>query len=137
MNAKEKRDKEFYNLNPGEREQIRDFQGGKDPITGEPLKPNANCDHDHTTGLIRGLLNPMTNKKLNDNLQQAMRIVEYLTNPPAIAALGEKVYGLIGKAKRKKKMRYGPHGTDRPAIRSGASVVTPDGAHRTVEVLEL
>ena len=51
--SKETRDALFYNLRPGDREKIAAFQGGKDPITGQPLKPNANCDHCHKTGLVR------------------------------------------------------------------------------------
>src|SRR5947208_1290375 len=102
MTQKDKRDAVLYNLRPGERERIRAFQGGKDPITGKPLKPNANLDHDHETGLIRGLLNPMTNKKLVDNLWILHATVEYLYSPPAVEALGEKVYGLVGKAQRKR-----------------------------------
>ena len=47
--------------------------------------------------------------------------VEYLANPPAIAALGERRYGLIGKAKSKKKMIYGGDtllkGSDEQAVR--------------------
>jgi hypothetical protein len=116
--SKDKRDAELYNLLPGEREKIRAFQGGRDPITGQELKANANCDHCHFTGLVRGLLNPMTNKRLVDNITVLKRTLEYLENPPAVAALGERVYGLIGRATRKKKMRYGPDGRPRPVPRS-------------------
>ena len=119
MTPKEKRDALLYDLKPGERQKIAAYQGGVDPLTLEKLKPNANLDHDHKTGLARGLLNPMTNKRLNDNLEVAKRTVEYLQNPPAVAALGEKVYGLLGRAKKKRKMRYGPYGTDKPHPRSG------------------
>ena len=119
--AKEKRDALLYNLRPGDREKIAAYQGRLDPITGEPLKPNANCDHCHTTGLIRGLLNPITNKRLVDNITVLKRTLEYLENPPAVAALGEKVYGLIGRAKVKRKMRYGPKGSSEPAARKNAT----------------
>lgn len=112
-----KRDSVLYNLLPGERQKIAAYQGGKDPITGQPLKPTANCDHDHKTGLIRGLLNPMTNKLLIDNRQTLINTLKYLENPPAVAALGEQVFGLIGKAKRKKRMLYGPNGTPIPQKR--------------------
>ena len=112
--SKDKRDALLYNLLPGDRAKIAAFQGGLDPITGQPLKPNANCDHCHSTGLVRGLLNPMTNKRLVDNITVLKRTLDYLSNPPAVAALGEKVYGLMGKAQRKRKPRYGPAGTVQP-----------------------
>lgn len=114
---KEKRDRELYNLLPGEREKIAAWQDHKDPITGEPLKPYAHLDHDHRTGLCRGLLNPMTNKFLIDDIAWLEKALEYLKNPPAVEALGEPVYGLIGKAKRKKVMRYGPDNRTEPLAR--------------------
>ena len=117
LTPRQKLDALLYNLRPGDREKIAAFQGGRDPVTGQPLKPNANCDHDHRTGLIRGLLNPMTNKLLIDNRKTLINTLKYLENPPAVAALGEEVYGLIGKAKRKKVMKYGPTGTAVPRAR--------------------
>ena len=113
-------DKLFYNLLPGERERIREFQGGKDPITGDPLKPNCHLDHDHTSGLCRGLLNPMTNKFLVDKIHILEATLAYLKNPPAVSALGEPVYGILGRAARKNKMRYGPDGRKEPQPRKRA-----------------
>jgi flagellar biosynthesis/type III secretory pathway chaperone len=60
----------------------------------------------------------MTNKLLIDNKQTLINTLKYLENPPAVAALGEKVYGLIGKAKRKKRMLYGPDGATEPHRRA-------------------
>jgi hypothetical protein len=114
---KEKRDRELYNLLPGERETIAAYQEHKDPITGEPLKPYAHMDHDHRTGLVRGLLNPMTNKVLVDDIAWLEKALEYLKEPPATVALGEEVYGLVGKAQRKRKMLYGPDKRERPMER--------------------
>ena len=133
--SREKRDAELYNLLPGEREKIRAYQGNKDPITGAELKPNANLDHCHHTGLARGLLNPMTNKRLVDNVAVLKRTLEYLENPPAVAALGEKVYGLMGRAQRKRKPRYGPDGRAEPHPRAVAvpalrDVAVPDRPER-------
>jgi len=117
LTPRQKLDALLYNLRPGDRERIAAHQGGRDPVTGAPLKPNANCDHDHKTGLIRGLLNPMTNKLLIDNRQTLINTLKYLENPPAVAALGEEVYGLLGRAKRKRTMRYGPDGSPAPRPR--------------------
>lgn len=119
--SKDKRDALLYNLLPGERQKIAAFQGGRDPITGDELKPYAQLDHDHRTGLIRGLLNPLTNRFLIDDVDRLEASVRYLVDPPAVKALGERVYGLMGKAKRKKKMRYGPSGTPEPAARKNAT----------------
>lgn len=102
------RDRLLYNLLEGERDIIRAFQGNRDPITGEPLVDYAHLDHCHKTGLVRGLLNPLTNKFLVDNLDILRASIAYLENPPAPIALGEHVYGLLGKAQVKKVMRYGP-----------------------------
>lgn len=116
VDLKAKRDREFYNLLPHEREVIRKAQGNKDPITGEPLSEHAHLDHDHKNGLVRGLLNPMTNKTLIDKLDILRKSIEYLEHPPAVRAIGT-VYGLIGKAKKKKKMLYGPDGSPEPQPR--------------------
>lgn len=117
LTPRQKLDALLYNLLPGEREKIRAYQGNKDPITGETLKPNANLDHDHHTGLNRGLLNPMNNKRLQDNTKILINTLKYLENPPAVAALGEAVYGLIGRAQKKRTMLYGPNRTKVPAPR--------------------
>jgi hypothetical protein len=117
-NAGAKRDRILYNLLPGDRALIRAWQDDTDPITGEPLSAAANLDHDHKTGLIRGLLNPLTNKFLIDDIERLYRSIEYLKNPPAPQALGAPVYGILGKAKLdKKKKLYGPTGTLEPHAR--------------------
>jgi len=119
MTSKEKRDALLYNLRPGDRERIAAYQGGIDPITGAPLVEAFNIDHHHGSGLVRGALNPWTNKTLIDDQKILVKMLKYLENPPAVAALGEPVYGLIGRAKRKKKMLYGPDGRPTPAARKG------------------
>lgn len=113
----EPRDARLYNLLPGEREQLRAFQNNTDPISGQPLRPNANLDHCHKSGLIRGLLNPLSNRFLVDDLDKLKKMQAYIENPPAPRAFGEKVYGLMGKAQRKKVMRYGPDGSSTPKPR--------------------
>src|SRR5580765_6957219 len=95
------RDRRLYNLLPGDRAKIREYQGELDPITGDPLSVNAHVDHCHKTGLIRGMLNPLTNKFLIDDIERLAASIAYLKNPPAVGALGT-VYGLLGKAQIKK-----------------------------------
>jgi hypothetical protein len=75
-------------------------------------------DHCHKTGLIRGLLNPMTNKFLVDNEVTLRAMLAYILDPPAPHALGGKVFGLLGQAKHKRKMRYGPDGSPTPHPRT-------------------
>lgn len=111
------RDRKLYNLLPGDRALIRAFQNDLDPITGAQLVVNAHLDHCHKTGLVRGMLNPLTNKFLIDNLEILHASIAYLENPPAPMALGGPVYGLIGKAQIKKVMKYGPGGTPEPLPR--------------------
>jgi Recombination endonuclease VII len=111
------RDRLLYNLLPGDRAKIREYQGERDPITGAALVVAAHCDHDHKTGLIRGMLNPLTNKFLIDNVAILRASIAYLLDPPAVHALGGAVYGLIGKAQIKKVMKYGPAGLPVPQPR--------------------
>lgn len=109
---RDKQDATLYNLLPGEREKLWAYQKGFDPVSGMPLVPAANLDHDHKTGLVRGLLNPITNKFLCDDREKLLAMLAYIDNPPGPLALGEKVYGLMGQAKiNKKKKLYGPKGS--------------------------
>lgn len=113
----EPRDKLLYNLEAGERDLLRRFQNNTDPISGQPLKPNANLDHCHKTGLVRGLLNPLSNRFLVDDIDRLDKMRAYLVDPPAPKAFGGPVFGLLGKAQKKKVMRYGPFGDSEPQPR--------------------
>ena len=101
---------------------------------------STGTDHDHTSGLIRGRLDFRLNKaiglveaftsKLSDedyrmlgafNQDQATAAVlqlmsSYFTLMPALQAVGP-VYGLIGKAKRKKTMIYGSASGPLPPVK--------------------
>ena len=80
-----------------------------------PGKTRLSIDHDHRTGLIRGLLCWRCNaalQALRDDAQTAYMLSVYLTDPPASHALGRTVYGLLGKAMpSKKRKKYGPPDT--------------------------
>ena len=111
-----------YNLLPDDYEKIFNFQKGVCAVSGKPPKTvRLAIDHDHKTGLIRGLLFWHVNKALsafNDDPKLLRAAADYLENPPAIAALGEKVYGMMGRASKSKKNRkYGPHGSKERQIR--------------------
>lgn len=111
VTSRAKRLWELYRLTEDDWTKILRHQGGICPITLKlPGNIAFNTDHDHTTGLIRGLLSPWANKGLayfDDDPAQLRRAADYLENPPAVAALGKETYGLVGKAQRKKKMVYG------------------------------
>jgi len=115
------RDWILYCLLPGERDKLKAHQNYKDPITGAPLAGHAAVDHDHSTGLIRGVLNWRTNRILEifestpNGRTDLGALSRYLNEPPAIKALGGPRYGVVGRISRKKEnRRYGPHSTKEP-----------------------
>ena len=99
---------------------------------------STGTEHDHTSGLIRGRMDFRLNRalgmieaftaKLRDEEYRALGVQnkdaataevlslmsQYMICRPAVQAIGA-VYGLIGKAKRKKTMIYGsPNGPLKP-----------------------
>jgi hypothetical protein len=105
---------DIYRLTPEEREKIREFQVNH-PIYSLLLGTNEGTDHNHKTGLIRGVMDWRVNmaygllEKVRPGcLPSLLRaLADYHENPPATQALGKETYGLIGHAKYKKKMIYG------------------------------
>jgi hypothetical protein len=100
---------ELYRITDEDYEAVLAAQGGVCAITGKIPARHLNIDHEHRTGLFRGLLSPWANKGLsffNDDPDCLEAAARYLRHPPAVAAIGER-YGLIGRAQRKKKMIYG------------------------------
>lgn len=86
--AHEKRVQKVYGLAPGEYGRLYEFQGGRCAIceraTGAAKK--LSVDHDHKTGLVRGLLCGTCNKllgHLRDDLETAKRVYSYLLWSPA------------------------------------------------------
>lgn len=86
--AHERRVQKVYGLKPGEYGAIYLGQGQVCAIcrraTGATRK--LSVDHDHKTGLVRGLLCSTCNKLLGhirDDLETARRVVAYLLAPPA------------------------------------------------------
>ena len=111
----------LYRLKPEERAAVRAFQATH-PAFRLLLGSNEGTDHNHATGLQRGLLDWRINKAYGAlekarpaNLSAVLRaLAEYHDAPPAVTVLGER-YGLMGQAKYKAKMLYGPPpGHDEP-----------------------
>jgi hypothetical protein len=105
----------LFRLTPEDHAAILKFQK-KHPVFKHLLGHRLGTDHSHKTGLIRGLLEWRINRAYGllekvapDNLPAVLRaLADFHENPPAVTALGEKRYGLIGQAKYKRKMVYGP-----------------------------
>src|SRR6185437_2411504 len=111
----------FYRITPEEHSLIKKYQQDHS-IYRLLLGKKLGTDHCHSSGKIRGVLDWRINRAYGllekvapDNLPDVLRaLATYHEHPPAELALGEKKFGLIGLAKRKRKMIYGP-----PVIKKG------------------
>lgn len=99
-----------YGITEAEYEQVLERQGGKCAICRR--KPAAGkhlvVDHDHRTGVVRGLLCPVKcNYQLlgrNDKDPELfLRAYEYLTSPPAVTELGPREVPARKPRSRRKK----------------------------------
>jgi hypothetical protein len=108
--------KSLFNLTPEDYDTMFEHQGGACYICFRPpKKQRLNVDHDHKTGLVRGLLCFSCNLSLGrfrDDADRLERAASYLREPPATKALGEERFGRVGRTtnrrgtmprKRKKK----------------------------------
>lgn len=88
---------------------LLEAQGGVCAVCGEPPKNyRLSVDHDHKTGLVRGLLCWFDNNKVVGRHRvgtQLRAAADYLDNPPAFEVLGE-IEVPKKKRKYKKKKAY-------------------------------
>jgi hypothetical protein len=96
-----------YGITAAQYEEILAYQGGVCATCGKPPKEgkNLNVDHDHKTGLVRGLLCWSCNRRLiadhrDSNLLR--RGADYLDVPPAVGAIGP-VFGRTGRVTKKRR----------------------------------
>lgn len=121
--VREARLRKIFNITSEEYEKVLAYQNGICPIT---LKEPSSffLDHRHSDGYLRGLLSMNANKGLgyfNDDPDQLRRAADYLENSTVTAALGEEVYGMIGRVTKKAgRRRYGPDNTKTPQPRKSA-----------------
>lgn len=109
--ARRGRLRRLFNITPEEYDLVLAYQEGTCFICRTPPgKTRLAVDHDHKTGLVRGLVCWRCNAaiaKLGDDPSRAMRAFDYLCVPPFTRALGEDRFGRAGrvttKTKRKRK----------------------------------
>ena len=117
--AKRSRLMQLYRITPEEQDRVEEFQRNtEDSVLLERGDGSKDAqlftDHRHSDGLIRGRLAYLINKALgtieNSYKERTPLILralaDYLETPPFTVVFGPR-YGLIGRAKRKKKMVYG------------------------------
>lgn len=85
-----------YGITADEYNRIYEYQGGRCYLCRRARGTTRRLavDHCHATGRVRGLLCKFCNRLLGfarDDVAYFRRAVEYLTNPPAFAVIGERV----------------------------------------------
>ncbi|AXH48832.1 endonuclease VII [Mycobacterium phage Steamy] len=86
-----------YGISPEEYWRIYEFQGGRCYICqrANGKVKRLSVDHDHKTGIIRGLLCTMCNKYTlgwaRDCIEFFERAIAYLRRPPAVEVIGERI----------------------------------------------
>lgn len=95
----------LYGITSHEKARVLEFQGGGCAICGKPpVNIALGSDHDHKTGLFRGLLCRQHNKGLTlfgDDPVLLERAAAYLRNYPSMQALGTIHRGRTGRSTRK------------------------------------
>lgn len=105
--------RQIFNMSGSDYEDILRHQSGACAVCKRPpTNIRLSIDHDHKSGLIRGLLCHNCNRTagaFKDNISLFEAIIDYLKNPPATKALGGQRFGIVGRATNKKRKMGGPH----------------------------
>jgi len=109
VRARDLRLRRQYGITTEQYEQMLAHQGGVCAVCRRPPKNlPLNVDHDHTSGLVRGLLCWRCNSRVigaaRDDPSVLRAAAEYLDHPPACAAIGA-VYGRTGRVTKKRRRR--------------------------------
>lgn len=97
----------LYNVTEAEWQQVLEAQGQGCGICGKPgVSRSLATDHDHATGLFRGILCSRHNVMLREGTTAAIlrAAADYLDHPPAIAVLGER-FGVVGRISSRRRRR--------------------------------
>ena len=94
-----------YNISLGEYLAILESQGGRCYLCQKELTGISNpVDHDHKTGIVRGILDNYCNHRVLGRLREwelAQRMSDYLREPPAVKVLGERAVPKKSTRKRR------------------------------------
>lgn len=98
-----------YGLTLADYDAILTYQRGLCGCCGKPFTPGStpHIDHEHG-GHVRGIVHAYCNTRLIGRLKSAelaQRLANYLTNPPAVGALGREVIAPGRPAKRRRSRR--------------------------------
>lgn len=91
-----------YGITAEEYWAIFDHQGGRCYICrrGNGSRKRLSVDHDHETGMVRGLLDTGCNKwvlgLLRDDTEALQRAIDYLNSPPAMEVIGCRIVPSTG-----------------------------------------
>lgn len=100
-----------YGLEKGEYDKLFQAQGGVCAICRQPRKQRLSVDHDHKTGMVRGLLCRMCNGRLltaaKDKPEVLRAAADYLDNPIARDVIGERFAVPDERARGSKVSRNG------------------------------
>lgn len=116
--AREQRLKKFFNLTMELWDVVLSYQLGVCFVCHKPQKSGKRLatDHSHRTGIFRGLLCSTCNRAIGrmertwpkgtDVALMLTRMAEFLTDPPAVKALGREIFTFPGRFGTKRHRKY-------------------------------